>query len=932
MNAEDIPAVSSPKDLIHPFDDDVFVFNTIEWIDVPLLDPNSPETSPEANIRAKTELEYRKSTTPANWHRYLTLGRHSVDGFTFDASMEDYVADPLKLHGIVWYQYIYHLDHDIDIPDKLLAWATQRSQQYLNNHADSALILDTKKVTWNQYARIHSLSDNWSTADKKHSKKHPKPGKGETPVIVNPYKKTPVPNSNTTSTQASRPNSANAAKNGPPSSTKFDQVSVDPSAVSNGTNPSLIMTPNVKVCDGTKRVTFRLKLPLDEFRLFRVPATMKDAVYKFLNKLFSDDDGCLYDWSHIGTDKFGTISQMTPDQVRQFICPSITLMPDTSLVILPVRFGFTGQSPSKWRNLESTQAALDDYNATVSFSNATSTSGKLVIAGYVLYKAPMTTHRKRWLDYLRTQLDEDTPPFDILLHKRAPTGEKGKIIPHLAIQCGETHVHSLSEALAALLTGDKFPLYLPRFSFKNMTPEEAFEIFLDHDEYVKDYRSYPLAPLLRNLDRPRKEYHSDGKVIERTAREWARSLETSDGTYMKADVVNGGDDLLCYLVFPSIFHVEASQAIDHYRSVLYPFTQREARFRESVGPPQEVHLSKRVIANLDFVKRRIAARQQSHSSAESSSANESTSTTSSVSQVSRPATPAESLRRRYCIAEQGSEELSTSSTSAEINSTSTTTAASSKHSTGQLSSQSAQLRDLQSGLHRQKKVQEKQESQYSDRFSTIERQLYRFNDLDTKLSAVHDDFSYRLNLLEGRVLQSVKEELKKSSAIIDTRMDRLMSAVESVVASQKGITDATLVLQKAVPSVNSDSSSNASKSSMSMESTGAIQSPDHKRQKSGGKQSKKFKLKDSIRRALDNRLLENSEDSILSLAKKTAIPRSDSEESMDHLFRQMDEIAQHTSRHDFSSTSETQDHERQTTAGQEPQVDAETTTSTGRVQ
>jgi hypothetical protein len=57
MNADDIPAASSPKDLVHPFDDDVFVFNNIEWNDVPLLDTNPRGTSPEANIRATTELD-----------------------------------------------------------------------------------------------------------------------------------------------------------------------------------------------------------------------------------------------------------------------------------------------------------------------------------------------------------------------------------------------------------------------------------------------------------------------------------------------------------------------------------------------------------------------------------------------------------------------------------------------------------------------------------------------------------------------------------------------------------------------------------------------------------------------------------------------------------------------------------------------------------
>jgi hypothetical protein len=579
---------------------------------------------------------------------------------------------------------------------------------------------------------------------------------------------------------------------------------------------------------------------------------MKDAVYKFLNKIYGDVDGCLFDWSNHGTDKFGTISQMTPQQVRQFICPSITIMPDASMVILPIRYGYAGISPSKWRNLDTTQAILDEYNATVSFSNATSTSGKLVIAGYVLYKAPMTTHRKRWLDYLRTQLDTDTPPFDVLLHKRPPTGDKGKVVPHLAIQCGESHVHSLSEALAAYLTGDKSPLYLPRFSFEKMTPEEAYEIFLDHDAYVKDLRSLPLSPLLRNLDRLRKEHYTDGSTIECTAREWARHLTNPDGSSMQADVVNGGDNLLCYLVFPSAFYDSATLAVDQYRSALYPFTHREERFRESIGPPPEVHLSKRVIANLDLMKRRIAARRASTSVSASLSADDSVSTSSSVSQISRPMTPAESLRLRYRNHDQVSKAGSHSSNSND--STSHTTAASSKSSTGQISSQSAQFRDFQSALSRQKKMYEKQETQFSDRFTTIERQLYRFNDLDTKLEDVQTDFSSRLNLLEGRILQSVKDELTKSSASMETRMDKLMTAVESVVVSQKGITAATKVLQKSASSSRSGSSSNESKSSSAMlvESIAIVKSPEQKRLKSRERKSKKYPLKDSIRRSLDN--------------------------------------------------------------------------------
>ena len=192
--------------------------------------------------------------------------------------------------------------------------------------------------------------------------------------------------------------------------------------------------------------------------------------------------------------------------------------------------------------------------------------------------------------------------------------------------------------------------------------------------------------------------------------------------------------------------------------------------------------------------------------------------------------------------------------------------------------------------------------------------------MDTKHTEVRDEFSSRLNLLEGRMLQSVKDELTKSSAALDTRLERLMTAVESVVASQKDITEATMVLQQVAPSVLSDSSSNESKSSAtSTESTGLVKSPDSKRLKSGGTKMKKIKLKDSIRRILDDRAHKPPASNTTLVQRAPEIMLTDSDESMEHIFRQMEEIAQHTSRPDFSSN--THDPESHYTACHERIVD-----------
>jgi hypothetical protein len=297
-------------------------------------------------------------------------------------------------------------------------------------------------------------------------------------------------------------------------------------------------------------------------------------------------------------------------------------------------------------------------------------------------------------------------------------------------------------------------------------------------------------------------------------------------------------------------------------------------------------------------------------------------------------TPAESLCHRYGINDQSSEASSSSSNN---ESTSKTTVASPKYSTGQISSQSAQFRDFQSALTRQKKVYEKQETQFSDRFSTIERQLYRFNDMDTKLSTVQDDFSSWLNLLEGRVLQSVKDELTKSSSAIEIRMERFLTAVESVVASQKCIAAATKVLQASTSTSRSESSSNESKSSViSVESIAIVQSPEHKQLKSRERKPKKFPLKESIRRTLDN--LKSTADNLKSTASnldppmtqpsENPLPLSDSDESMEHLYRQMDALAQHTSRLGHNTTTTKCDPKSQDTASHE-QDDTTATLSLG---
>ena len=129
------PAALQPLDPLIVPDDSIFSFETTEWTDPPPFVTDLPETSPDTNIRLLGEKKYRDSTNPTKWQRFVELGRYAVDGFTFDTTMDSIDTEPKSAHCAIWYQYNYHLDRDMEIPNKLQAWAQHRSQPYLAKHA-----------------------------------------------------------------------------------------------------------------------------------------------------------------------------------------------------------------------------------------------------------------------------------------------------------------------------------------------------------------------------------------------------------------------------------------------------------------------------------------------------------------------------------------------------------------------------------------------------------------------------------------------------------------------------------------------------------------------------------------------------------------------------------------------------------------------------
>ncbi|KAI2497152.1 hypothetical protein MHU86_17355 [Fragilaria crotonensis] len=422
----------------------------------------------------------------------------------------------------------------------------------------------------------------------------------------------------------------------------------------------------------------------------------------------------------------------------------------------------------------------------------------------------------------------------------------------------------------------------------------------------------------------------------------------------QCDVVNGGLDQLPYLLFTPPYTEAATLALEDYRRRLYPFTQREAQFRENVGPPPYIQFSKSVIANLDFIKRLSATKHSSSPSPTSkdSEVEQCSVTTpesgitdsSSVSQITRPLTSAESLRQQYSQRRHKSD--SSGDQQSDDSSTAGSTVTSpSKLSDGRMSTSSAKLRELDVAIQRQKKTNEKQDAKNSERLSHIERKLHRIDDIDTKLDEVQTDFGQRLTIFESRMVETVKGHIESSHHNMEnmnTSLEKLMLVVNRLLThsgnpSNNSTLDPMSVSDPIDPSLDtgivarphthhldeeqvncaSHSNSSSSRSSMSSESLSAIQSPEHKRLKSGQKPSN-----DPVRRQLA-RAMEEANQPVSSPPTNSS---QGSLDSLDEAMLQLEHIAQANKSNTASSVAENDnpDPESQYTASPPNQEDKDT--------
>ncbi|KAI2494575.1 hypothetical protein MHU86_19945 [Fragilaria crotonensis] len=672
-------------------DNPAFSFDTPEWNESISFDDTVPSSRTE--VRRYHLTQFKSITNPTAWNRYLHLGLYAYDdGLEFDCIWDDPDTEWDKRHKIVWYNYMYHLQHNLEVPIKLKAWATIKSQPFLQKKVPEFMEVDTRKKSWRDlyYAddtddmEVESESpEDWTEiggkqkSSKMHHQYNPRPVDQPSPRIHPPIPQSKVFGSagiklttlstrqkssrqDSTTTILGRMASKSTASirsawaksqgglktdrdsaplnrtnyptisteetNGPTNhpmteddfstskesiehqhnqpmgnqcgedkQTQEDSTMAGDSAMKQSAFQENL---NVPINDGTQRITIRWS-PGERLHQLQRPQEWTSAAMKVLKELFAGNVGVAYRWESRDLATWRSIDDMEDSELREYLSPQITYLASTGMYIFGLRFGFPNSNPVEWQSSEQTKDVMRRHKVWATVSNSSCHGGKLVYAGYLLMKAPNSTHKIRYLQSLRNQLPTSTPYFDIVLLKKTPLEQH---IHHLAVQCGENHVAPLTKSLSMLLKGPGGAVFLPRLVLGSLHSNQIRQYFETHDNYLKSLRSITLSPMVTNLDTSRKEFFPNGDTIERSTREWATQLQLPSGALARCDIVNGGKDRITRLLVPRHLYSEVMDEVSKYKLRLNPLERREARFRDSIpGLPEIIQIDTSVKQSLEYL-------------------------------------------------------------------------------------------------------------------------------------------------------------------------------------------------------------------------------------------------------------------------------------------------------------------------------------------
>ncbi|KAI2514050.1 hypothetical protein MHU86_434 [Fragilaria crotonensis] len=361
---------------------------------------------------------------------------------------------------------------------------------------------------------------------------------------------------------------------------------------------------------------------------------------------------------------------------------------------------------------------------------------------------------------------------------------------------------------------------------------------------------------------PRSEQFPNGTTKERSTREWCLSLTEEDSTTsIKCDVVNGGYDQKAYMLVPPRHYKRVLSEFSNYKSRVFPFRQREERFRSSIGrPPAVIEISTRQKINdsLAIFDSLVSPTESGRNDATIATKPASKDADRRGSSVSSRFSSNTSISESTVDSYQGQQSIASLPLRQHRNQDdqTVTTASSNSGKATSISSTQARFHELDAIWKRQRKDHDKLSKITDDRLSQMERQFHRLDtSIDKSLqdsNASHEEHKLRFRGLESQVVQFMERQVTMGDNVlsIEDKINSLISVVTSLAKpkdnsssgaattdnSQNAVyqqsqygTDSILQLVDTGDFDSNKSSSDSSDESMSYRSTTSFPSPEKKK-------------------------------------------------------------------------------------------------------
>ena len=158
------PSLSTPHELDAYLDPDNpnFGFAIVEWVDSPpFRTPDDTADDARLQNRINHASAFQTHGSPVAWNRYTHLGFYVYDDCNdFESIWRQFVSKQTFCSKMIWFNYKYHVDRDMDTSSKLHSWATEVAKPHLLQLEPSFLQIDTTRTTWKKLLTSTAIQMN----------------------------------------------------------------------------------------------------------------------------------------------------------------------------------------------------------------------------------------------------------------------------------------------------------------------------------------------------------------------------------------------------------------------------------------------------------------------------------------------------------------------------------------------------------------------------------------------------------------------------------------------------------------------------------------------------------------------------------------------------------------------------------------------------